>query len=308
MNVFMLIVGVLSGWILASLRQIGPDRQGVLLFFGKPLRGLGAGLHFVPFLVCTLRTETKLVIQEQYPDNPENVWKGDEASRPPGKMPPIRVTHLGEDRADPLSRRMTTEISLVVRFWIDDLVVFIQTIGSLEEAKRQIRDTVTAKAREELAQKTPAQTLAEWDKINDCLKKEVEKLVGNWGMRVEDVRLEDVDMGHTVNKALRDVTSASLEKETIKKRAEGEKYRLENEGAGQAKARQLLLEAEAKGTKALAEELGVAEGETLLALNLLREALKQGNQVIISGNDGLADILKMVKAVTATTKNGGGTS
>lgn len=303
MNIAMAALGVLIGWVLASLRQIGPDKQGVLLLFGKPLKALGSGLHFVPFMVCTLCTETKLVIQEQYPDDPENVWKGD-GDRLPGMMTPIRVTHLGQDGADPLSRRMTTEVSLVVRFRIDDLLVFIQTIGSLAEAKKQIRDTVTAKAREELAQKTPAETLANWDKINACLKKEVEQLVGSWGVLVEDVRLEDVDMGHTVNRALRNVTSASLEKEKVKKEAEGERYRLEEEGEGQAKARLLLLQAEAKGTKALADKLGVTEGETLLALNLLREALKQGNQVIISGNDGLADIIKMVKAVTATTKQG----
>lgn len=301
MNIFVVVLGVIAGWLLASIRKIGPTEQGVTLFFGRPIKNVPSGLVFVPWGICSLIKETRLVRQQQYPDDPEKVWKGD-GPVPEGMMAPIRVVHFGKDGEDSLSRRITSEASIIVRYQIDDLKVFIQKIGSVKEAERQLRDAITAKVREDLAKKTPAETLAEWGAINDVLKTHVEAMVSSWGVTVEDVRLEEVDLGKTVNSALRNVPAAELEKQARATRAEAKRIELEKEGRGNAKAAQLLLEAQAKGSKALAEELKIEEGEIILAMRVLEQALKAGNQVIISGNGGLGDLITMAKSVVTAVK------
>ena len=55
---------------------------------------------------------------------PEKVWKGDSEKMPLDGtfVPPIRITHKAgttdESKIDPLHKRMTTEVSLIVRYKI----------------------------------------------------------------------------------------------------------------------------------------------------------------------------------------------
>lgn len=306
MTAFYVTLGLFVGWVLASIRVVGPRELAVKLLLGKAIENVDSGPHIVPWGIYSLEKASRLVIQEQYPADPEKVWKGEEKDRPEGMFPPIRVTHKGDTGRGPdsLNHRMTTEVSIIVRYRIDDFLVFVRTIGSVDEVRRQIRDSVVAKVREELAKLTPAETLEKWDGINQGLKRHVEAMVCGWGITIEDVQLEEVDLGKTVNTSLRNVASAELDKQSRSTSAEARQIELEREGQGVARARQLLLEAEAKGSKAMAEELGISEGEVILALNILDNALKSGNQVVISGSNGLADLITMATAVTAAMKKG----
>ena len=55
----------------ASLRIVGPKELGCVLIFGRPLKNVSSGLAIVPLWICTLVTETRLVIQDELPAEPE---------------------------------------------------------------------------------------------------------------------------------------------------------------------------------------------------------------------------------------------
>jgi len=294
-------------YILFSFRIVGPTEVGAKLFFGKPIQELSSGLTFAPLGIMSVTKETRLVIEEQYPDDPENVWKGDQNQMPAGKMPPIRVTHAqpAEPSDDPINRRMTTEVSIIVRYRIRGFIQFLTTIGSVKEARRQIRDIVVATVREELARKTPAQTLAEWGNINGILRAAIEKLVGvtasngtsSWGVDVENVRMEEVDLGRTVNEGLRNVPRADLDKKVTVTTAEGESEKRRLEGIGSATALQVLLEAKSIGYAKIAEALKLDKGSLILQVETAREAMEKSKYSLVAGSAGMADIFNIVAAI-----------
>jgi len=292
-------------YLIISIKQVGPTELGAILFFGKPIQEVESGLVFVPFGICSLITENALIIQEQYPDDPEKVWKGDSDKMPLGGkfVPPIRITHKAgtehETKIDPLHKRMTTEVSIIVRYKIKKgkYITFLQTIGDTKEARRQIRDTVVATARKEFARKTPATTLEEWEIVDKKLKDDIVELVKLWGVEVDDVRMEDLDFGKTVNIALRDVPEAVLKKDVTKTNADAEEYKRTHEGMGTAEARRIFLEAEAVGYNRIAQELGITEGSFILAMESAKTALEKSKYSIVSGSDGMKDIFSMASVI-----------
>ena len=292
-------------YLIISLKQVGPAEIGAILLFGDPIREVGSGLAFVPKGICTLVKESAAVEQEQYPADPEKVWKGDSDKMPlDGKfVPPIRITHkpgtVEEVNADPLHKRMTTEVSIIVRFRIKKgyFITFLRTIVSIKEAKRQIRDTIIATTRKDFAKMTPAETLQKWEVVDKKLKGEVKILVKSWGVKVEDVRMEDLDLGRNVNTALRDVPKAALTKEKTIIDADGEKYKRTHEGMGTAEARRIFLEAEAVGYKKIAKELGITEGAFILAMESARTAMEKSQYSIVSGSGGMKDIFSIASAI-----------
>lgn len=297
-------------YTIISFRQLGPTEIGAKLLFGKPIEEVGPGLVFVPYGIFSLARETALIIQEQYPDEPENVWKGDQEKisgqfGPSGKpmVPPIRITHKGgskeESEADPLNKRMTTEVSFIVRYKIKKghFITFLKTIGNVNEARRQIKDTVVSTARKELARKTPAETLKDWKEVDVILKSDVETLVRSWGVAIEDTYMEEVDLGKTVNTSLRDVPDSVLQKEVTQTRADAEKYKRVQEGMGTAEAARVFLEAKAIGYKKIASELGLEEGSFVIAAETAREALEKSKFSLIAGSGGMRDIFTLASSI-----------
>ncbi|MEK7555401.1 MAG: SPFH domain-containing protein [Patescibacteria group bacterium] len=86
-------------YVLISFRTVGPTELGAILFFGKPIRDVGSGLKFVPFLVCQLVKNTRNIIEIELPARPELIFRaklGEEEVVPKdllalGYKPPIRV-------------------------------------------------------------------------------------------------------------------------------------------------------------------------------------------------------------------------
>ena len=82
-------------YAILSFRIVGPTELGARLFFGKPIGEVSSGLAFIPFLICQLKTETRLIIQDELPADPQHIWrepKGKEGGEiPKGYFPPIRV-------------------------------------------------------------------------------------------------------------------------------------------------------------------------------------------------------------------------
>ncbi|MFH0803541.1 MAG: SPFH domain-containing protein [Candidatus Tagabacteria bacterium] len=298
------------------LRTVGPTEWGALLFFGKPIKQLGPGLVFVPWPFCILVKETKLTIQLELPGEPEEVERADQDKPGQGKKIPIRITHASLESAidpetkkpftdtqkkamadDPLNQRLTSEVSFIVRYKIKDFIKFLSTIGSAKEASRQISDTVVLTGQTELAKLTPAQTLTRLKIVSRTIRNSVDYLVGEipdpdtqkqkdpWGIDVEDASIKLIDTGRRVNVSIADATAAGFEKTAVIQKADGERERLIREGAGVATARRLLLEAEAKGTEALAKASESDAGKLVVQLQTIKTALEKSQYSILAGSD-----------------------
>ncbi len=314
------------------LRTVGPTEWGALLLFGKPVRQLDSGLTFVPRPFYSLIKETKLIIQLELPGEPEQIERADQDKPGDKKKIPIRITHASLETAvhpetgnplneeqkkglvnDPLIQRLTSEVSFIVRYKIKDYLKFLSTIGSSEEASRQISDTVILTGQTELAKITLAHAFIYLESISRKIRNSVEYLVGeisreylekktderagiddhkkdSWGIDVEDASIKLVDTGRRVNEKMADATAAGFGKRETIQKAEGEEERLTREGRGTANARQSLLEAEAKGLAALAKATSDEAGRLVLHLKTVQTALEKSKYSIFSGSDTMAAI------------------
>ena len=182
--------------------------------------------------------------------------------------------------------------------------------------RRQIRDTVEGAIKKEFAQRTPAETLADLSKIDEVLKKAVKDLTESWGIEVINVQIIDIDLGKTVNEALRNVTAARLAKQKTITDSEAERTKITNVGIGTADAkkrlleaeatgRRLSLEAEAIGTTKLAEIAKTSEGQIVLWLEAIRAGFEKANHTIIPGGDffsAVANISTLMDKTKGVTK------
>ena len=279
-------------YTLVSFRIVREDEWGAKIFFGWPYQGLDSGLAFVPLFIFRLRKETKLVVQEEYPDEPERIWKGDQTQIPEGMIPPLRIVtgvpnpeEQGFDEENPLETQMTLEPRFYVRFHIVDFLRFITVIGSLKEAVKQTEDTATAILQREFAKRTPASIIRDLEAINQVLTQEVNEVVGRWGLKIDEIKLESTDLGLTVNTALRNVPTSKLEKQVTIIQAEAEKQGIILKGEGIAQARKTFLGAEAVGYMDIALALGLPAGDLIKILQneAARAALEKAVEVKIFG-------------------------
>jgi regulator of protease activity HflC (stomatin/prohibitin superfamily) len=296
-------------YLFLSFRVIGPQEIAAFLFFGKPLYALRSGLVFVPFGICSLFKATKLTTQIQIPGDPEQVDKSGNDDQPlAGKVRPIRaptgssetvsgefVEELQGFRDDPINKRMTLEVSAQIRFRINNIISFVENIGSIEEVDKQMRDTAESTIKVEFAKRTPCLILAHLSDINNTLNEAINKLVGksgdenSWGVEVENVQIVDIDLSKTVNTAMVNTTAAAFDKKTIITKAEAEEAKRAKEGAGAADAELSMLTAEALGFEQLASVAKTRAGQIAMQIRLATEALQNSQYSIVEpGIAGLA--------------------
>ncbi len=202
-------------WFLKSFDTVKNDEIGAIEFFGKLLKNVPSGPVFVPWPFFKVIREKKLVMQIEFPNEPEKVWKGDDDKIEAGFVPPIRITHadyktamyfdekVGVDvdppqipsltldeldkrtgtakaayESDPLHGRLVSEVSGYVRLRVNDLVRFKGMTESIEDAAHQIQDTVVAALQDIVALLTPAHANANKMRISSLLRRRVEVMVG----------------------------------------------------------------------------------------------------------------------------------
>lgn len=316
-----------------SFRTVGPKSLGAVLLFGRPLYQVKSGLVYVPFMICQLAKETKLVIKEQFPAEPELVDKSGDDTKliKDGFVKPIRVTTASKDMISstdkerikdflnhPLNEIMTLEPSVVVRFQIrnDDFISFLTNIGSIEHAVSQMRDTVDSVLNIEFPKRTPSLIILDKEEINSKLKEKIEILVGekdtdskeSWGINVLNVQIADLDLSKTINESLRDVADSQLKKTASIIKAEGDKKSRElageaekkfetDKGAGVANARLSFLEAESKGFEKIAKVAETEEGKLAVIAKATEQGLKGSQYSIVPDGAGsiIAGIMEVMK-------------
>ncbi|MFZ2983624.1 MAG: SPFH domain-containing protein [Minisyncoccia bacterium] len=292
----------------ASLRIVGPKEQGCLLLFGKPIRNVPSGLVFVPLWICSLVIETKLVIQDELPTDPEKIYRGNDADphgrtvpkelRDLGWKPPIRVTFSGRTARsvaqsipddDPYDRRLTAEVVPVVRWKISNFRTFLQTIGSVEEARRQMEDACVKAFTEQLTQVSPAVALQQIGFFSGKLEEAIDTLVASWGVDIVNAEIKAINFSRELNAAVQNV----VEKER-KKAADI----LEGQGLGGRE--QAILDGRTNGFKKMKDDLGV-DGAAVIGAETARaiagEGDKSSQRTIIAGSGGFVDLVGTAAAI-----------
>lgn len=298
-----LLVSALGIYTVASLRSVNKDEIGGLIFFGKPLKQIGPGLHFAPLGLLRIETVPSTAIDIRIPGPQDKAYRGEDPP-PPGMFVPVRITFKKNDGSeDPLNQRITAELYIFVRAKIKNVMKFWPNIGTVDEFRKEIADTVISAATAILNQKTAAEALLSFEEISKVITTAIEGLIGEnsddpngWGIDILSARVETMGFNHSLNKAISGLPEAALTAQAVKETAGGEKQRLTLEGEGRAAAEKSLLEAQAEGLAKKASSLEM-KGRELLALQTLMDALKEGKQVVISGPDGLSNLLKMSQAV-----------
>ena len=289
-NFIIILTGLVILHFTASFRTLHAQDVGGVLFFGAFVKEVEPGIIIVPAFSCKLVSETGLVIQRQFPDEPENIDKTGSDIPAEGKVFPVRVTHAEKKSDDPLDRRITSETTFIVRFKIrkGDFKDIYVNIGSVEEAIKQMRDTGESQLKIEHSSQTVADALKNQASTNIALKNKIEALVMTWGTDIEDVHIMEIGLNHAINKAIAGVPEAEYRKKSTITEAEAQKQKQILEGAGRAEAEKLFLEAKAIGYKKIATELGITEGELILRMETMKEAMKESDYSIIPGSDAFA--------------------
>lgn len=333
---YWVIVWAVVAYVALSIRILRYDQIAAVFFLGYPWKEIGpGGPHIVPLFISWARFFDTPTVQFEFPP-PDRVQKANQDNLAPGMVAPLRTTQAEarsatywykdnqekwnqksfsaftkEEQkgllADPLNNRLTTEPSIIIRWRIrrvaerTTLFDFIQNIGTVEEANRQIEDTAVASMRALLANVTAGNALSSMPFISERIRENIEILIGDkadlngrmseapWGIDLTTVQIKDIDPGKTVNVSLSDAAAALKKREETITLAEG-----------QAKATILASEAareaeinKGKGERGRLDEVASAmkteEGRFAAALDVAETTLPVAKPTIIS-----SDILEMV--------------
>ena len=288
-------------YTIASFRQLGPTELGARTLFGNPIDQVSSGFVFVPVGIFSLEVAPAIFIQDELPSNPENIFRGD-GIIPPDKFPPIRIPFglPTEENDDPYDHRMTQEVVPVVTWRIDDFVKFLTTVGSVEEARRQLEDAAIAMLTEAFAKITPAIALKELDKHSEALKKAIDDRVDGWGIELKSAKIKAINFNHELNTAILGVPQATVNAKAAIITAEARKRELELEGEGMGAAEKAILDGRTAGMKNMTSELGLSGGAILAAETARGITNNPGQKTIIAGSGGFSD-LAMVGSVLGET-------
>lgn len=285
-----------------SVVFIQPTELALKVVLGKEFQNLPSGMAFVPIGLCYVIRLNRLVEQKEFPGESETIWEND-GPAPEGMVKPLRFTTGGKtgDSDDPLENRMTLDVRFFVRLRIRDAMLFVTTINNLPEAMKQAEDTAKGVLATEFGQRTPAELIAGQDKINGLLTESVEEKVRDWGIDVVDCRLSgSVDLGWTVNKALRDVPAAQFNAKATITNAEATRKKRILEGEGEASATLSIGTAKAEVDRRALEQQAIGY-RSLLGEDVQSELIVNA-LAIKSAQDAIAN----AKNVTLIAGNGNG--
>lgn len=293
-------------YILFSFQTIGPTELGARLFFGKPVDEVSSGLVFIPLGICQLQTETRLTIQDELPADPEKIFRNEDKEKvPDGMFPPIRIPfgNPAKPSNDPLDVRVTAEVVPVVRWRIVDYVKFLTTIGSKEQARRQMQDTAVAMLTDAFAKVTPAKALTDLSSQDKGLKDAIQGCVNLWGIELRNAQVKAINFHRSLNEAV-----ASIPKETAEARAkvitaEGEKKKLTLEGEGRGAAEKAELDGRTRGFKKMAKELAVPASAIIGAETARAITANPGQKTVVVGSSGFKELIGVAAAVGETLKS-----
>lgn len=296
---FLVILYMVDGILI-----LGPQEKGgrVCLGWFVDEDDIDPGPIFCPRGICKLEKGPRLNIQSELPGNPEDIFRED-GPVPEGKFPPIRIpfgpastdTDVTED--DPLNRRMTQEVVLIVTWKILNFKQFYTTMGSVEEVKRQMEDASVAMLMEEFAKITPAVALKNLVKYNKRLKETISQRIGEegsetwWGIKLLKAEIKIINFSHKMNEAIQEIAEISAKKKVTIITAQAQKESDILKGEGEGEGEKARLKGRTDGFVYMAENLKVS-GTAVLGAETARGITENpGQKTIIAGAGGFENLV-----------------
>ena len=184
-----------------------------------------------------------------------------------------------EEEEDPLaSERLTEEVVPVIRFLIIDYAQFLGSIGSREEAKRQVQDTVVGTLTLEFAKVTIGTALRNLSVYNKRLTDEIRGITRGWGIEFRSATIKSVNLSRGLNQNIQSVVEARF-----KRRADA------IQGAGEGAKNEAQLAGRGRGLKQMAKDLAISTSEVLGA-ETAREISNGPGTTIIVGPEGMQNL------------------
>lgn len=281
--------------ILITIMSVGKTENfevGFISLFGKPLYQLKPGAYYALPFIMEVWKERGTIFQDELPANPEKIFRqDDEMPVPEGMFPPIRIKFGPPDPNDniaidnPYNKEMTVEVVPVVSWQIEDPIKFRARIGSVELMRKILEDQAIALFNAEFAHITPAKASRILNETSDKLKAKLQSEVTDLGITIHTAFIKPFIYSHNLNKSVIAVSVSEQAALKTKIESAATRQKLIDEGAGAAEARRLLLEAEAVGTKQLAELAKTSEGQIVLWMETLKTAMERSQFSIIPGSE-----------------------
>lgn len=307
-----------------SFRTVGPDERGTLLLFRKALWDAESGLVFAPLGFFRLMKDKKTIESIEVPADSRLIWHGEPEQMPANMVLPLRITTGIKAKVESaLDNQQTVEVNYYVRFRVKSMTQFIQAFKNMDEFKKQVEDTSTRCLQTEYGQRTLARVIAEYGVLNGILRQTNEDLVSASGVEIVDTGIKHSSPGHTVNKALADVTASVLSRDATINKAEGDKqakikngeaeasYK-RNVGLADAEAEGAMLAAQNKGMKDALDSMDLSseQASEIYRANLAADSMKHVKDIrIITGGNPMGSIFGLLTESAADIdrrRDGGG--
>lgn len=231
----LIIILIIIAAVLTSARTVGPEEEGVVLFFGKYSRTVQPGLNFiVPFGVEKMY---KIPVQRQLKQ--EFGFRTESAG--------TRTTYSKRIFSDE-SLMLTGDLNLsdvewVVQYRISDSYQFLFKVRN---AEKTLRDMSEAAVRKIVGDRTVNEVLTVGrQEVASSVEVLLQQMCNEYenGIRIDQVVLQDVNPPETVKPSFNAVNQAQQERETLINQAESEYNRVIPRARGEAEETIQLAEA-----------------------------------------------------------------
>ena len=276
-----------------SIIAIPLDKIASVTFFGYPVCNLLPGPKIIPIFLFRVKRYERGAQQEQFPGDPEEIYKGpDDTELPEGMKRPLRITTGKPERADknnPLAIQMGLEFIYFLRVQIRDPLLFQVKYGDMDQFWRQVRDTGDKVLTSQVSQMPGVAKLIE--KTNELMSQldtELETLCLKGGVEVIESGMSAPDLTHDLSAALRDIGK-------IRANAGAKAGEIRQIKAAEADMAAMLIN---KTSQALSEADGSAKaayvGEKVLS-----------DKTTIIGTQGISQLVGLAQVLTEGIKKGG---
>ena len=190
MDIFLAALGLVTTYVVASLRVLNQYERGVMFFLGKYTGTKGPGLLFVPLILARMKRVSMRVVAMDIPA--QEVITRDN----------ISVT-----------------VNAVIYFRVSDPGLAVLEIQDYLYATGQLAQTTLLSV---LGQVELDELLADRRKVNDLLRQIIDERTDFWGIEVSAVEIKDVQLPETMRRAIARQAEAERERRAKVINAQGE--------------------------------------------------------------------------------------
>ncbi|HMP99893.1 MAG TPA: FtsH protease activity modulator HflK [Cyclobacteriaceae bacterium] len=258
-------IGIVLFWVvLTSLRTVGPEEEGVVLYLGEYSRTVQPGLNFI--LPFGIEKMYKIPVQRQL--------KQEFGFRTTSSD--TRTSYSKRSFGDE-SMMLTGDLNMADVEWVVQyrIVDSYQYLFRVRNADKTLRDMSEAAMRKIVGDRTVNEVLTIGrQEVASSVEVLLQKMCAEYqnGIRIDQVVLQDVNPPETVKPSFNAVNQAQQERETLINQAESEYNRIIPRARGEAEETIQLAEAYALN------RVNIAKGEAE-RFNLLYEAYSKAPDV-----------------------------